>query len=242
MNTCETFRNAMTDVLVEDGELPEVIEHHLGTCDDCVREYALSQKIWNLLPEVDDESLTRLRTSASRPGWWQRHRQQLAAAVIAAIIFASGLAIGFNSASVDEPDVAELEEKVDSLNELVALSLLEQSSASARLEAVSRISEMENPSTGAVTGLLRAAVTDPNPNVRLAAVEAAAPLVDRPGVYDELAERLEIESSPLVQIALVDLLLEDPEAAPARIEKLLLRDDVEEEVIRFVRQRTGESI
>lgn len=101
---------------------------------------------------------------------------------------------------------------------------------------------MEEPSPALAAGLIETAVSDENPNVRLAAVEAARPLIARPGVYRELADRLALESAPLVQIALIDVLLEQPAAESSDIERLIDREDIEDEVRSFARQRSGERI
>lgn len=241
MNTCETIRNGITDSLVEESELDHRVEEHIRTCDECALEYATSIQIWENLGEID----TTAEVTGFPSAWANVARRPAIAAAIAAVIFGLGIFVGIFANRPNngpEADVAQLQQKVESLEELMALSLLEQSSASARLEAVSRISGMAEPSAAAVTGLLETAIADPNPNVRLAAIDAARPLLDRPGVYDELSERLEIETSPLVQIALVDLIMENPELARERVRTLLARDDVEEEVRNFVNQKMGSSI
>ncbi|MBW3564202.1 MAG: hypothetical protein KY459_05715 [Acidobacteria bacterium] len=242
MSSCDEIQNAITDAFVEGEELDATLSRHIRSCPVCVEEYAVMQEIWQNLPAIDERKLGG--GDGTVRAFPRRVPKKIAMALAAVVLFGAGIATGMLILrDSDSPgDQARLEEKVDSLNELVVLSLLEQSSASARLEAIGRIAGMEEPSPALAAGLIEAAVSDENPNVRLAAVEAARPLVARPGVYRELADRLALESAPLVQIALIDVLLEQPTAEPSDIESLIDREDIEDEVRSFARQRAGERI
>ena len=114
----------------------------------------------------------------------------------------------------ETPEISELRQEVRSLSRMVTLSLLQQESASERLKGVSY-----GRSTGAtdervLTALLAAVAEDPNVNVRLAAIDALGAVVERPGVQKTLVDSLPRQESPMVQIALVDLLAEVPGARP----------------------------
>lgn len=111
-------------------------------------------------------------------------------------------------------EMSELRQEVRSLSRMVTLSLLQQDSASERLKGVS-YGRSAGPTDERVLSALLAAVTeDPNENVRLAAIDALAGVVERPGVQRTLVESLPRQESPMVQIALVDLLAEAPGARP----------------------------
>lgn len=137
-------------------------------------------------------------------------------------------------------ELRALRGEVRALNELVTLSLLEAPSASERLQGVSFGSRMERPDREVLAALVAAATRDPNVNVRLAAIEALAPLASRPRVLDPLARALPEQDSPLVQVALVDLLLaSDGETARRAAASLLDDEAVHPEVRRHVAERLG---
>lgn len=137
-------------------------------------------------------------------------------------------------------ELQSLRGEVRTLNELVTLSLLEAPSATERLQGVSFGSRMERPDREVLSALVEAATRDPNVNVRLAAIEALAPVASRPRVLGPLARALPEQESPLVQVALVDLLLaSDGEAARRAAAGLLEDEEVHPDVRRHVRERLG---
>jgi hypothetical protein len=170
------------------------------------------------------------------------------------LVLLMGLGLGLVLAGGGEPlggqldgggrgELRALRGEVRALNELVTLSLLEAPSASERLQGVSFGSRMERPDREVVAALVAAATRDPNVNVRLAAIEALAPLASRPRVLDPLARALPEQDSPLVQVALVDLLLaSDGETARRAAASLLDDEAVHPEVRRHVAERLGQRL
>jgi len=180
-----------------------------------------------------------LAPAPSRPG---RSGLQLAYGLLAlvvgaglgALVFGRGLAGG---------EMRELRGEVRSLNELVALSMLDDASATERLQGVSYGARMDRPDRQVVAALVSAATTDPNVNVRLAAIEALAPRAAQAPVFEPLVRSLPEQSSPLVQVALVDLLLEsDGQAARDAALRLVADERTDPEVRRHVRERLGNLI
>jgi hypothetical protein len=108
------------------------------------------------------------------------------------------------AAAIDGSEVRALREEVRSLGHLVALSLLRNESATDRLQGVSfsRHSAAYDPRVA--DALLEAANHDANDNVRLAAIDALAPLLARPPLRERLLAGFAAQRSPLVQIAMVD--------------------------------------
>lgn len=152
-----------------------------------------------------------------------------------------GLPGGFGSDGHGE--LRALRGEVRALNELVTLSLLDAPSATGRLQGVSYGSRMERLEPEVLAALVEAATGDPNVNVRLAAIDALAPVASRSRVLDPLARALPEQESPLVQVALVDLLLaSDGETARRAAAALLEREEVHPEVRRHVRERLGRRI
>lgn len=140
-------------------------------------------------------------------------------------------------------ELRALRGEVQALNELVTLSLLGAPSATERLQGVSFGSRMERPDREVLAALVAAATEDPNVNVRLAAIEALAPVASRPRVLDPLARALPEQDSPLVQVALVDLLLSsDGETARRAAASLLDDEAVHPDVRRHVAERLGQRL
>ncbi|HEX6199212.1 MAG TPA: HEAT repeat domain-containing protein [Thermoanaerobaculia bacterium] len=176
-----------------------------------------------------------------------RPRLQLAYGLLVLLV---GLGLGLVLAGGGAPlggegrgELRALRGEVRALNELVTLSLLEAPSASERLQGVSFGSRMERPDREVLAALVAAATQDPNVNVRLAAIEALAPLASQPRVLDPLARALPEQDSPVVQVALVDLLLaSDGEAARRAAASLLDDEAVHPEVRRHVAERLGQRL
>src|ERR1035437_2116202 len=115
------------------------------------------------------------------------------------------------------PDVAQLTGQVEALRQLVTLSLLQEQSPSSRLRGVTYSYQMARPDAQVEQALLYAVNHDSNVNVRLSAVDALEKYTASPRIRRALADAVPVQDSPLVQIALMDLLvqLNDKEAAPA---------------------------
>jgi hypothetical protein len=137
-------------------------------------------------------------------------------------------------------EVAEMRSELRALRQEVTLSMLQQTSASARLEGVSAGAQLARQDPEVLRALLQTLATDPSPNVRLAAVDALAARAAEPGVQQRLGDALRKEASPLVQIALADALLSaDGEGARRIVAPLATKAGVRPEVRQYVRQRLG---
>jgi hypothetical protein len=142
--------------------------------------------------------------------WWQM--------AAAAALLAAGLGIGYvlRGSGQAPAEVSQLREEVANMRQLVALSLMQQQSASERLRGVSWAYEVE-PSDRRVLGALVSTINhDTNVNVRLAAVDALHRFTASPETRRAVVDALPGQTTPLVQVALIDLLVDskDPEAAP----------------------------
>lgn len=123
---------------------------------------------------------------------------------------------GGATAQQQQGELAGLRQEVRSLSQLVTLSLLKQDSASERLRGVSFGREASASDERVLGALLDTLGHDPDVNVRLAAVDALAPTVGRPPVRDQLLEEVARQPSPMVQIALIDVLLAHDRAGSRR--------------------------
>jgi hypothetical protein len=133
---------------------------------------------------------------------------------------ASGASDSANGASgtsgASGGEIHALRDEVRSLSRLVTLSLLKQDSASERLRGVSFGREAGRGDDRVLQALLDTLRHDPDVNVRLAAVDALAPALGQPAVRGQLVLEVGAQRSPIVQIALIDMLLARDRAGTQR--------------------------
>ena len=121
--------------------------------------------------------------------------------------------------SANRTELAELQQQVAILNRTLVLDRLENDSASKRLLGVIEASDLADHDPEVRRALLERAVDDRVHSVRSAAIDAIGPRVGSPAVGDELMASLEKAESPLVQLALADLVLRY--GNPKQLEQLL---------------------
>jgi hypothetical protein len=160
--------------------------------------------------------------------WPQRPLLQLVAAAATLLL---GVLVGL-AADGHDAEIGALQAELRSINDRVALSLLDGASAAERLRGVALSSRvLDDPNDGPREGserivdeLLRLAGADQSENVRLAAVEALARVADRPPVRRGLAASLPRQDSPVLQVAVADLLAESGGADGERALHALLAE------------------
>src|SRR5258708_24039305 len=103
-------------------------------------------------------------------------------------------------------EVSHLRGQIESLRQMVALSMLQQQWPSARMRGVSYTEEMARPDSQVQQALLSAVNHDTNVNVRLSAVDALQKYAGDPSVVQAMIDAIPTQESPLVQIALIDML------------------------------------
>ena len=234
--TCDQAKTQMLGG-ASDSAAEKEFEAHLASCPECRSEISRIGALWqslDLLPAEEPSGKVRERfyetLSAYRQGqasseprreprieyrWWQ-----LAAA---AALVAVGLGVGYELRGNGQrpAEVSQLREEVASMRQLVALSLMQQQSASDRLRGVSWAYQAE-PSDREVLGALVSAVNhDTNVNVRLAAVDALRRFAASPETRKAVVEALPGQTTPLVQVALIDLLVDFKERNAAGVLRTL---------------------
>jgi len=122
-------------------------------------------------------------------------------------------------ASTGPSRLAMLEQNVALLNRELILDRLEDSAAGKRLRGVVDAGYVVQDDAEIARALLTRATEDRVHAVRSAAIDALGPSLATSAVGDELMKLLESAESPLVQLALVDLVLRNGSAA--QLEQLL---------------------
>jgi HEAT repeat protein len=145
-----------------------------------------------------------------------RERQKISftwlpmAVAAAALLIGLGLgyAVSAQKGGRESTEIAQLRGEVNGMRELVALSLLRQQSASERLRGVSWANQVESSDGQVLAALLDSVNHDPNVNVRLAAADALRTFAMTSAARSEIARAIVPQSAPLVQIALIDLVVD----------------------------------
>jgi hypothetical protein len=176
------------------------------------------------------QMLAKEQTSRSSFSWrglfsWPELAPKLALASVMLII---GVAVGYlirPSSPADTKEIADLGKQMTEMKEMMMLTLLEKESATDRLKAVSLTEDMSRASEKVTGALLETLNNDENVNVRLAALDALRPYANNSVVREELIRSIARQESPLVQVALADMMAAlQVKSSVRELEKLLKND------------------
>lgn len=192
-------------------------------------------------PALDErfyDMLARHKTAAKGSFWknvfsWSPVPVPVPRLAMAVVMLFIGVAAGvwIGSTTNGAAEVALLNDQLTELREMMMLSLLEKESATERLRAVSLSHEMEAVSDKVTDALIQTLQKDPNVNVRLSALEALKPYVYKDSVRIKLVQSISQQESPLLQIALAELMAAIQEqASVTELKKLLERERTPVEV------------
>lgn len=198
--------------------LEQALERGMLQLEDFVEPELLLKDILRLetpspSDKLDDRFYNMLRSeiqkNKSRFSWndffaWPQVVTRLA---FGALLVVGGVAIGhFLFPSTTNPKVDQLTEEISDLKEMMMLSLLEKDEATERLRAVNLTQDMNDVSAKVTNALFQTLNHDDNVNVRLAALEALKPYVQNGEIREKLVLSIARQESPLVQVALAELM------------------------------------
>jgi hypothetical protein len=168
---------------------------------------------------------------------WPELAPRLALASLTLII---GFGIGYfikPAGTVQNQDISAVKTELSALKEMMMLSLLEKESATERLRAVSLTSEMNEASSKVTSALIQTLNEDENVNVRLAALDALKPYARQSEVREALIRSIANQQSPLVQVALADLMGQlQAKSSVKELQKLLKSDSTPTDVKNRIKQ------
>jgi hypothetical protein len=232
---CDKFREMLAKECIDalDLENKKLLEMHLAKCRFCREEREIWRHLWANLeeipllepgPQVRERFYTMLGGyldgmdpfhGKSPKGFqffemfkpWFRPVFQFG---IGAFLILLGGIVGYwiRSDHGGHADIAGLREEISETRQMLAVSLLNQSSASERLKGVSWSVQVKKPDPQFLETLVRTLNDDPNINVRLAAMDALAHFADVPDVRKKLVDSLSEQDFPLVQIMLIRVLVQ----------------------------------
>ena len=129
-------------------------------------------------------------------------------------------------------EIAQLHGEVQTIRGMLAVSLMQQQSATDRLKGVNMSSRIVEKDPRVTQTLLDALRYDPSVNVRLAALDALSGAMDESEVRRTVVATLPTQSSPLVQLAMVELVVEARDKGSLDVLNKMEKDPKVNEVVR----------
>ena len=254
--TCEAAQAHLPDHLARTlpASVVAELDSHLRTCETCASEYAAIEETWQRLRTIPatepDTASMRTRFNAGLQEHLVEHQPRQAThrsfayyvlrfAAAAALVLI-GVTIGRQVRPSPAPNsqLVALRDELRDMREMVAVSLLQQQSATERLKGVSWSSQIDQPGMSLTTALLDALMHDPNVNVRISVIDALRRLAEREDVRRGALEALPRQTSPVVQVALIDFVLENNGGEAAEALRRIANDPLTDDTVRM-RARQG---
>jgi hypothetical protein len=234
---CEEVEQKMIDYLDNnlDSGMRQEIEKHLESCERCLDELNESQQILNLISKDEmvkpDESLRinfyHMLHSEIKKGeekssipdhkhftpWYNSSGYRVAAG-LALLICGTfiGLLIrsGLNN-SYASNELRQLHSEISDLKKATMFTMLKEESSSDRIQAVRYVEDLDKPDQNVIDVLVKTLNNDKNINVRMAAAYALSKFADQRMVSDSLVKSLSLQSEPILQVTLINILAERKE-------------------------------
>lgn len=240
---CEEVELNMIDYLDKNLEesIRQEIEKHLEVCERCLDQVSNSQQVLNIISKDEmvkpDDSLRinfyhmlqseikkvdeRTNLSFRKPliPWYTLSRYRIAAAIALLI---SGTFIGLfirteMNDSYASNELKQLHTEVLDLKKTTMFSMLRGESTSDRILAVSYAGDIGDSDENIIGVLVRTLNNDKNVNVRMAAAYALSKFADQRAVSDSLVKSLSLQTDPILQVTLINILAERKEKSALRL-------------------------
>lgn len=268
-NASEQFTEWLSNQL-PDAERLE-LEAHMAICPDCQQEAQEMQHLWQrlgTLPVPKPAETMRIRFDAmlddykeavkaeqqtTLAGLMDRFRTVFAPSALmlrvayGLILLGVGMGLGYwfhdrnSGAQAYQQQIDTLSLQVQEMRQMMLLSLIESPAASERLRAVSYTNDIGQANERVIEALFMTLNNDANVNVRLVTLEALARLANDPAVREGLVQSLSRQDSPLVQVALADVMVKLQEKRSVRpLRKLLQQENLNDLVKSKIQQTIKE--
>jgi predicted anti-sigma-YlaC factor YlaD len=230
------------------------VDRHLAECVSCQEEFATDKQLWESLgkmkiPEPAEEmrvnfyamldefkAVEEAKKPFSFQNWIEKIREmfvpQWAVQVAFSLLLVGlGWVIGNKtsknsvSATAYQQQIETLATQVQDMKSTMMLALIENPSATERLRAVSYTSDITHADEQVIEALFTTLNNDQNVNVRLVALEALTQFADDPLVRERLIKSLAVQDSPMVQVALADVMVKLQEKRSLKELKNLLKKE-----------------
>jgi hypothetical protein len=228
---CEDVQSLLVDFY--DNRLEPItrnaIEDHLKICEACKKELdetsVLFESIADSNLEIPPASLRENfivmldQEVGNEKNKKEYHRSKIISGkqfsliwkiAAAVIIFFGGTFLGMqwknSKDNSSNTQVNELKSEIKDVKELMMFKLLQEESASDRIQAVNYVDEIANPDQKVIAALIRTLNYDKNVNVRLAALYSLAKFSENSTVMDSLISSLSRQTDAVIQIVMINML------------------------------------
>jgi anti-sigma-K factor RskA len=264
---CKKIKELVVDYM--DGSLDvqtaRKVDEHLSSCEECRAEFSGMKSMWleldnleieqpssslkkNIENMIDSYNLGMKNNETAQwyvpilkwlESWWPKRPAAQFAAMAAVLVIGlmAGLNIGERTESKKE--IVQLKTDMNQLRQTVMSSLLDQASVTERIRGLTMSSRIKNADKEFYSTLLFLLNSDSDVNVRLATVNALTNYVGNEYVRHELVKSLALQSSPLVQVSLIDLLASSKESS---ISPVLIKMINDPDVNIYVKERAGKAL
>jgi hypothetical protein len=130
-----------------------------------------------------------------------------AAAAVALLVLGAGIGYWISKNNDQQERIAQIENEMKATKQLMMRMLDNQESASQRIQGVNVAYGITKADDEIVSALVHTMNEDPNSNVRLAALEALSKFSEDPSVRKALIASLSNQKDPVVQIALIQMMV-----------------------------------
>ncbi|WP_041801393.1 HEAT repeat domain-containing protein [Flagellimonas ruestringensis] len=220
-------------------------EQHLEQCTECKKELEEMKAFFNVFEKEIPIPTNRLKTkfeaaleleknnqgkvvqmeSKTSSGWTGNLLKIAASIALLAVAFQMGSM--FQQRKVNQ-NIAQLQDETNQMKQTAMLSLMENQSASKRIQGVNYIEEFDRPDKAIILALANRLLYDENDNVRMSAFEALAKFSSSETVKSTFIEALAQEKNPSIQVAIIQALVQIQEKKAAEpMKKLLEKEDTQ---------------
>lgn len=131
-----------------------------------------------------------------------------AAAAVALLVVGVGMGFWLSKHHDQQQAITKLEKELKATKLMMLTMMSNNQSASQRIQGVNVALTIATADNEVVKALARRMNEDPNTNVRLAALDALSKFRQEPGVRKILIDALSTQKDPMVQIALIQLMVD----------------------------------
>lgn len=243
------------------------IEKHLAECPACREEFESSRQLWNMMGETKIEvpsetmrlnfqtMLNEQKEELKRKNNYSINHlidavkqfvfpQWTVQLTFSLLLVGLGWVIGFrmnkeeHAATAYTQQIDTLATQIQEMRQTMMLALIENPSATERLRAVSYTNEITTANDKVIEALFSTLNNDPNVNVRLVTLEAITQFAADPIVREKLVQSLALQDSPMVQVALADVMVKLQEKRSVREFRQMLKDDNLNELVKSKIEQT----
>lgn len=232
-------------------EEADQLRQELSTSQSLQEEWASLKELYSAIDEADEEYPSERLNQQFYPFLEQEKARQLATgkrftllswrtlAAAISLLLVAALSYTFQLKQGQQAQISQLQLEMEETKKLLILSMLQNPSASDRLQAVNVSISETQVDDQILKALVHTLNYDDNVNVRLKAVQAMSQFLGEKEVVNMLLESLLEQSYPQVQIALIEALTTARKKEALKTFEVLLE---REELLELVKGKAAEGI